>query len=44
MQEYKVMKENDFGVDFGKYNALVYGVLFPLGIILLCAVAEYLEK
>ena len=44
MQEYKVMKENDFGIDFGKYNKLVYGVIFPLFIILMCALAEWLEQ
>ena len=44
MQEFKVMKENDFGIDFGKYNKLVYGVLFPLFIILMCALAEWMEQ
>ena len=39
-----IMKENDFGIDFGKYNKLVYGVLFPLFIILMCALAEWLEQ
>ena len=44
MQEFKIMKENEFGMDFGKYNKLVYGFLFPLGLILLCALAEWLER
>ena len=40
----KEFNESEFGIDFGKYNKLVYGVIFPLVLVVLCALAEWIES
>ena len=45
MQEYKVMKQNDFfWQDCSIKELVIYGILYPVGLILLCGLAEWLES